>query len=205
MKGIIACEKSQEVTKAFRAKGHEFYSCDILDCSGGHPEWHIKSDGDMHLKDILYNQHWDFVGGHPPCTRLTNSVWWYILKNNLQDETRQAAIFFNMILNCPAKLVYVENPVMNKLAKTLVTHQSQSIQPYNFGEDASKQTCLWLRGGLPLLTKTKYVEPRIVNGKKRWANQTDGGWNKLGPSDDRAMLRSKTYPGIAAAMADQWG
>lgn len=209
------CEKSQAVTMAFRQMGHEFYSCDIEPCTGGYPEWHIISESDMHSKDILYGQHWDFMGGHPECTRLTNAVIWYIKKNSLWDEVRQAAIFFEMVRNAPIKKKYVENPVQhgyvrnpNKYNDILIPPPTQYIQPYQFYCDASKKTGLWLTG-LPKLKPTNEYPPRIVNyrGKmvKRWSNQTDGGWNRLGPSDTRSEERSRTEPNIARAMAWQWG
>lgn len=195
---LVACEESQAVCKAFRIMGHEAYSCDTKDCSGGKPEWHIKDD----VLNVI-NDGWDMVIGFPPCTRLTNSVTWYIKKNNLWDEVEKAAEFFNLILNCNAGMVAVENPIQNRYARKFIRKYDQIIQPYQFGDDASKATCLWLRG-LPPLSPTNYYPPRIVNGKKRWSNQTDGGWNKLAPSRDRGTLRSKTYIGIANAMARQW-
>jgi hypothetical protein len=148
---------------------------------------------------------------HPPCTRLTNSVIWYIKQNSLWSEVRQAASFFMMLYNAPISKKALENPVQhgyvrkpNEYNDILIPAQSQSIQPYQFAEDASKRTCLWLHN-FPLLKGTTYYPPRIVNGKKRWGNQTDGGWNRLGPSETRGQDRSRTYPGVAAAMADQWG
>lgn len=201
MKILVACEYSGTVRDAFAAKGHDAWSCDLLPTDS--PGQHLIMDNDMHLKDTLYEQHWDMVIGHPPCTRLTNSVIWYIKKHNLYHEVEQAAIFFNMILNCPAKYICVENPIQHNIAKQYIRKQDQIIQPYEFGEDASKATCLWLKN-LPLLKPTDYYPARIVNGKKRWGNQTDGGWNKLGPSPTRGHERSKTYEGIAKAMADQW-
>jgi hypothetical protein len=196
MRILIACEYSGTVRDAFLAKGHDAMSCDLLptDVPGPHYQGDVRH---------IINEKWDMVIGHPPCTRLTNSVYWYILKHNLQDEVREAAAFFNLILNCNARMVCVENPVMNPEAKKYIRKQDQLIQPYQFGENASKATCLWLRG-LPLLQPTGYAPPRLVNGKKRWGNQTDGGWNNLPPSKDRWKIRSKTYPGIAEAMADQF-
>lgn len=210
---IVACEESQTVCKAFRARGHKAYSFDLLPCSGGHPEWHIQADNDMHIKDILYDKRrkWDMLIGHPPCTRLANSVIWYIKKHGLWQEVYEAAVFFNMIEKAPIAKKCIENPIQhgyvrntNDYNSELIRKPDQIIQPYNFNEDASKATCLWLTG-LPPLKHTGYYQPRIVNGKKRWGNQTDGGWNKLPPSADRARLRSVTYRGIAEAMASQWG
>ncbi len=198
--GIVGCEESQEVTKAFRERGHEVYSCDLKDCSGGHPEWHLKMDVFEAIALVKPN-----LGiFHPPCTRLTNSVWWYILKHGLQDEVKEAAFFFNDLLNAGIEYIGIENPIQNKGARQYIRKQDQIIQPHKFNEDASKATCLWLKG-LPLLKNTGDYPPRIVDGKPRWSNQTDGGWNRLGPSEKRAEMRSKTYPGIARAMAEQWG
>ena len=196
---IVACEETQAVTIELRKLGHEAYSCDLLECSGGHPEWHIQEDA---IK-IVYGDIWDMLIGYPPCTRLANSVWWYIKKHNLYHEVEKAAEFFNLLFNAPIEKICLENSIQNKEARKYIRKQDQIIQPYNFGNDASKATCLWLKN-LPKLQNTSYVEPRIVDGKKRWSNQTDGGWNKLSPSPDRGRLKGMTYPGIAKAKAEQW-
>ncbi len=210
MKILVACEFSGIVRDAFAMKGHDAWSCDLLpgDTTGNH----LIMDNDMHLKDTLYNDKWDLVIAHPPCTRLTNSVIWYIKKNNLWQEVRQAALFFNMILYCPAKRICIENPVQhgyvrnsNPYNDVLIRKYDQTIQPYQFGEDASKRTCLWLKN-LPLLKPTKYISGRLTKkGKIVWGNQTNGGWNKLSPSFSRGHERSKTFQGVAWAMAEQWG
>ena len=202
MRVIVACEFSGIVRDAFIDRGHDAISCDLIDTERPGP--HIIADNDMHLKDLLYTQHWDMVIGFPPCTRLTNSVIWYIKKHGLQSEVWQAACFFNMILNCPAGKVVVENPVQHGLARQYIRIYDQTIQPYRFGENASKRTCLWLKG-VPRLSPTTYYPPRVVNGKPRYGNQTDGGWNRLAPGKNRWKDRSRTYPGIACAMARQWG
>jgi len=196
MKVLVACEFSGIVRDAFIAKGHDAVSCDLL--TSERPGPHIWADNDMHLKDILYRKKFDLVIGHPPCTRLTNSVIWYIEKNNLQDEVYQAACFFNMILNCPAKMVCVENPIMNKYARLHIRKHDQIIQPYMFGHDAKKSTCLWLKN-LPPLVATDII------AKKRYANQTPSGQNNILPGPDRWKERSRTFQGIADAMANQWG
>lgn len=194
MKVLIGCEESQIVCKAFRELGHEAYSCDIIDCSGGHPEWHIKGD----VLEVL-NDGWDIGIFHPPCTRLCNSGVCWLEKRNLWEEMRQGANFFKQLLYSNIPKVAVENPIMHKYALEIIgTKYSQTIQPYEFGEDASKRTCLWLKN-LPLLLPTDFLI------KKRYANQTPSGRCNLPPSKDRAKLRSKTYPGIAKAMAEQWG
>lgn len=201
MKVLIACEYSGTVREAFAAKGHDAWSCDLLPSDT--PGQHLVMDNDMHLKDTVYNGLWDLLIFHAPCTRLNNAGWWYVKQNKLFEEVRQAAIFFNMLLNAPVPQIAGENPIQSREARKYIRVYDQIIQPYNFGADASKATCLWLKG-LPLLKKTEYIQPRIVNGKKRWSNQTDSGQNRLGPSPTRGHDRAKTYEGIALAMADQW-
>jgi hypothetical protein len=198
MRILVACEESQIITTAFRAKGHEAYSCDLDPCSGLHSEWHIRDDVRRHLNDGF-----DLMIGHPPCTRLTNAVIWYIKKYDLWHEVDEAVKFFLELWNAPIEKICLENPIQHGYAKARLPKYAQIIQPYQFGEDASKATCLWLKG-LPPLLPTQMFPPRYVNGKPRWGNQTDGGWNKLPPSPDRGRLRSKTYPGIAEGMANQW-
>jgi hypothetical protein len=208
MKILVACEFSGIVREAFAARGHDAWSCDLI--ASEQPGQHLIMDNDMHLKDTLYSRRhgWDMVIGHPDCFRLTNSVIWYIKKHGLQEEVYNAAVFFNMILHCPAKKICVENPIQHGLARQYIEKYDQIIQPYRFGNDASKATCLWLKG-LPKLHDTDYFPPRRVykNGKwyDRWSNQTDGGWNKLPPGENRSKDRSRTYTGIAKAMAEQWG
>lgn len=159
---------------------------------------------------------WDMAIFFPDCTYLTCSAEWAykdgpyhqkVKPGTLVGEQRkiarqQAASFFIALYNCNIPKVTIENPI--GVMSSIFRKPDQVIQPYNFGDDASKATCLWLKD-LPMLSHTGVVMPRIVNGRARWANQTDSGQNKLSPSDNRAELRSKTYPGIAAAMADQWG
>ena len=212
MKILIGCEESQQVCKAFRQLGHEAYSCDLKPCSGGHPEWHLQTDV---FKAIAFED-WNLGIFFPDCTYLTCSAEWaykngpyhqQVKPGTLVGEERQkarkeAADFFLSLYYCKIPLVAIENPV--GVMSSIFRKPDQIIQPHQFGDDASKSTCLWLKG-LPTLRHTEYCEPRLVNGKKRWANQTDGGQNKLPPSDNRAELRSKTYSGIANAMAEQWG
>jgi hypothetical protein len=204
MKILIACEESQVVTKEFRALGHEAYSCDILDCSGGKPEWHICGD----VKNELEND-WDMVLAFPPCTHLAVSGAAHFATKRADGRQQEGIDFFNLFtkLNHIPK-VAIENPIgiMSKLWRK----PDQIIQPYDFGEDASKRTCLWLKG-LPLLKGTKRVAGRMVtipNGKvvERWSNQCSNfGHDKTSPSPERSRIRSKTYLGIAKAMATQWG
>ena len=198
MRILIACEESQTVTKEFRKLGHEAYSCDILPCSGGHPEWHFQIPVSEMLK-----WKWDMILAFPPCTYLCSSgLHWNKRRPERKAETEKAISFVRLLMeaNCPK--IAIENPV--GCISTRIRKYDQKIQPYHFGEDASKGTCLWLKG-LPHLVDTEYIKPRIIDGKPRWSNQTDSGQNKLAPSKDRARLRSKTYLGIAKAMAEQWG
>lgn len=139
---------------------------------------------------------------HPPCTYLTVSgLHWNKRNPERAALTEEALDFVRLLLDAPIKHIALENPI--GCISSRIRPPDQIIQPYQFGEDASKATCLWLKN-LPPLQHTKYVEPRIVDGKKRWSNQTDSGQNRLGPSPDRWKIRSKTYQGIADAMADQW-
>jgi hypothetical protein len=146
---------------------------------------------------------WGLIIAHPPCTYLCSSGLHWNKNNPDRDiQTMLALTFVRTLLNSNITKIAIENPV--GCISTQIRKPDQIIQPYQFGHDASKRTCLWLKN-LPPLVPTKYVEPRIVNGKKRWANQTDSGQNKLGPSEQRSDLRSITYQGIAEAMAEQWG
>lgn len=200
MRILVACEESQEVTKAFRARGHEAYSLDVVPCSGGRPDWHIQDDVYRALKPWY---EWDMVIAFPPCTHLCVSGARHFRAKQADGRQKSAVeffMFFTTLENVPK--VCIENPV--GIMSTIYRKPDQIIQPYQFGEDASKKTCLWLKG-LPLLQPTEYVAPRVLGGRPRWSNQTISGQNKLGPSTQRSMLRSKTYPAIARAMAEQWG
>lgn len=185
MRILVACEESQEVTKKFREKGHEAYSCDILDCSGGHPEWHIKGDVLPYL-----NQKWDMLIAFPPCTDLAVSgAKWFEEKR--KDGRQQRSInFFMKFANADCDKIVIENPI--GIMSTLWRKPDQIIQPWQFGHGETKATCLWLKG-LDKLKPTNIVEGRE---QRIW---------KMPPSKDRAKLRSKTFPGIAQAMSDQWG
>jgi hypothetical protein len=197
MRVLVACEFSGIVRDAFAARGHDAWSCDFLPCERGGQ--HIQGD----VLDVrTIRRGWDLMIAHPDCTFLTVSAnaW---AGEEWRIEARLAAMHFVRALwSLPIPRVAIENPV--GVLSTFWRRFDQTIQPNQFGEDASKQTCLWLRG-LPPLRPTQFVEPRYVDGKPRWSNQTDSGQNKLAPSDDRWKLRAATYPGIAAAMADQWG
>jgi site-specific DNA-cytosine methylase len=170
-------------------------SCDLLPS---------ETPGPHHQGDVreLLSQEWDLLIAHPPCTYLSVSGMHWTTRG-LRDPklTEDALDFVRLFMDAPIERIAIENPV--SVISSRIRKPDQIIQPYQFGHDASKKTCLWLKG-LPLLKPTQMVEPRIVNGKPRWGNQTDSGQNKLPPSKDRWKLRSKTYEGIADAMATQW-
>jgi hypothetical protein len=220
MRVLIACEESQEVCKAFRARGHEAFSCDLQECSGGHPEWHLKGDT-FHFLSI---EDWDLVIAHPPCTRLCNSGVRWLEERNLWVPLIEAMGFFNKFIDWynekpTRRKLAIENPIPHKYAVDGflntwwdgddmtgrlvqgIGEYTQLIQPWQFGDPEQKATCLWLYG-LPKLKwsnyDTLYESRTVVDGR----NQTC--W-KMAPSPDRAKLRSKTFPGIARAMAEQWG
>lgn len=197
IKVLVACEFSGTVRDAFnQEEGVAAYSCDLLP-DENNSRFHFQEDA---LK-ILNSDDWDLVIAHPPCTRLANSGVSWLHRRNLWGEMKESSFFFKSFLDCPATYVCVENPVMHKYALEIIGQKhSQTIQPYQFGHDASKRTCLWLKN-LPLLQPTKIIEP---NSNGRYANQTPSGQNNLPPSKDRWKLRSKTYEGIAKAMAVQW-
>lgn len=196
MKVLVACEYSGAVRDAFIAKGHEALSCDLLPTDSPGP--HYQGD----VTDIL-NEGWDLMVAHPPCTYLSVSGMHWTTRG-LRDPqlTEDALEFVRLLLNAPIPRIALENPV--SVISSRIRKPDQIVTPYMFGHDASKKTCLWLKD-LPLLVPTQMVDPRIVDGKKRWGNQTDSGQNKLAPSADRWKIRSVTYKGIAEAMASQWG
>lgn len=197
MRVLVACEYSGEVRDAFLRRGHDAMSCDLLptDVQGPHYE------GDV--RDVIEDG-WDLMIAHPPCTYLSVSGMHWTTRG-LRDTklTEDALEFVKYLLDAPVPRIALENPV--SIISRRVRKPDQIIQPWQFGHDASKKTCLWLKG-LPHLVPTDMVEPRIVEGgKKRWGNQCGSGQNKLGPKEDRWKERSKTYRGIAEAMAEQWG
>jgi len=196
MRVLVACESSGAVRRAFSDRGHDAWSCDLLPAQDKSPN-HYQCDAG----EIL-NYGWNLLIAHPPCTYLSVSGMHWTTRG-LRDPklTEDALELVRLFMDAPVPRICIENPV--SVISSRIRKPDQIIQPYEFGHDASKKTCLWLRG-LPRLKPTKYVEPRIVNGKKRWSNQTDSGQNKLAPSADRWQKRSQTYDGIAAAMANQW-
>jgi len=196
MKVLVACEFSGTVRDAFTARGHDALSCDLLPTEKPGP--HYQGD----VLDII-GSGWDLMIAHPPCTYLTSSgLHWNTRRPERAELTNEAVRFVLALASAPIPRICIENPI--GCLSTRYRKPDQIIQPWQFGHDASKSTCLWLNGLMPL-RPTEMIEPRIVNGKKRWSNQTDSGQNKLGPSPDRWALRSLTYPGIADAMATQWG
>lgn len=198
MKVLVACEFSGVVRDAFIRRGHDAMSCDLLETESPGP--HYRGD----VRDVLGDQ-WDLMIAHPPCTYICSSG----LHHNVYDPfrrkcTEEALKFVETLMNAPIPLIAIENPV--GCISTRIRPPEQIIQPYHYGHDASKSTCLWLKC-LKSLLPGKYILPRLVGPKKlkRWANQTDSGQNAVGPSDLRMDERATTYLGIAEAMAEQWG
>lgn len=215
---LIACEESQRVCEAFRKRGHIAFSCDIIEQSGGHPEWHIQADvipllnGNciFETMDGLMHYHqgkWDMIIAFPPCTYLcvSGNRWFneekYGFKAKLRKRDRNKAIeFFMRFVNADCEHIAIENPI--GIMSTIYRKPSQIIQPYYFGHPYTKSTCLWLKG-LPLLTYTNVLE----KPEKGWINQSitpDGRYGGF-KNFNGAKERSKTFPGIAEAMAEQWG
>ncbi len=200
MRVLIACECSGEVRRAFRAEGHHAISCDLKpseDASPDHRQIDIRNAG-------LWATPWDLMIAFPDCTYLCSSgLHWNRRRPGRAAQTEAALDFVRWLMARPVKRIAIENP--SGRIGTAIRPADQSIQPYHYGEDASKRTCLWLMN-LPRLRPTGFIEPRITaDGKERWSNQTDSGQNRLAPSKTRATDRARTYPGIAAAMAVQWG
>ena len=234
MKVLVACEESQAVCKAFRERGHEAYSCDIIECSGGHPEWHIQGDVlplingasddfccriDFHTQNGDWHElpwKWDLIIAHPPCTYLTvtGNRWFNIEKYGEKAIQRyknreNAAGFFMQFVNADCDKIAIENPI--GYMSTAYRKPDQIIHPYYFAEAEDdencerKATCLWLKN-LPLLKYKIEHTPRVISYKN--GKGTDSPWhvNTMSlPPDERAKIRSKTFPGIAKAMAEQWG
>jgi hypothetical protein len=196
MKVLVACEYSGRVRDAFIKMGHDAISCDLLPTESPGPHY----QGDVFN---IINDDWDMMVAHPPCTYLSSSgMHWTVRGLRDPQLTEDAVGFFLRLWYTPIPMIAIENPIgimSKKLRKP-----DQYIQPYEYGENASKKTCLWL-SGLKELKPTNHIEPRIVQGKSRWENQTDSGQNILSPSKKRASMRSLTYQGWADAMAEQWG
>lgn len=196
MRVLVACEYSGRVRDAFLALGYDAMSCDLLPTDAPGP--HYQGD----VRDLL-NDGWDLMIAHPPCTYLCSSgLHWNKRRPQRAQMTEEALEFVRQLLDAPIDRIALENPV--GCISTRIRKPDQTIQPWQFGHDASKATCLWLKN-LPLLKPTLLIEGRLVNGRSRWGNQTDSGQNRLPPSEDRWKVRSETYEGIATAMANQWG
>jgi len=195
MRILVACEYSGTVRDAFIRAGHDAISCDLLPTDAPGP--HYQGD----VGDLL-NDGFDLMVAHPPCTYLSVSGMHWTTRG-LRDPqlTTDALAFVRLLMDAPIPRIAIENPV--SIISSQIKKPDQIIQPWMFGHDASKKTCLWLKG-LPMLTPTQTIAPRMVNGKPRYANQTDSGQNRLAPSADRWKIRSETYSGIADAMAQQW-
>ena len=227
MKVLVACEESQRVCKAFREKGHEAYSCDIVECSGGHPEWHIMQDviqllnGNCEFETVDGIKHkidckWDLIIAFPPCTHLCVSGARHFEKKRADGRQREGIEFFGQSLKADCEKVAIENPVgiisgdyilkwFPDLAEKygLPTPPTQRIQPYEYGHPYIKTTCLWLKG-LPKLIPTEVLE-KPENG---WVNQSftaDGRYGGFASNFQGSKERSKTFEGVAKAMAEQWG
>ena len=233
MNVLVACEESQEVCKAFRAKGHRAFSCDLQECSGGHPEWHIK--GDVHdfihpsiwlcsfdhtIPDEMWGKfrtqdgklhefprRWDLIIAHPPCTYISNAgARWLYQGGQLNFERYRKGLegkkLFLELLTANCDKICVENPIPSKIFN--IPPCSQTIQPYEYGEPWSKKTCLWLKG-LPPLKPTEIVKdhrPFCVSGS--YSRTHDPKYKGASRKGGSAKSRSKTFPGIAKAMAEQW-
>lgn len=195
MRVLVGCEHSGIVRNAFLAKGHDAYSCDLLPSDGPHFQCDVR--------DIVGNN-WDLFIVHPDCTYLTSAGLHWNDRGRGHEKTNEALAFVKLLFEVPIPRVAIENPIG---AISRIRKPTQIIQPYDFGHDASKATGLWLKG-LPLLQPTKYIRPRWVNGKPRWANQTDSGQNCEPETGfgvyTRWQMRAMTYKGIAEAMAEQW-
>jgi len=203
MRVLIACEESQEVCKAFRALGHEAYSCDLVECSGGHPEWHIQADAVELLK-----MKWDLIIAHPPCTYISNAgARWLFAGGNLNQKRYNKGLaakdFFMTFLNADCERIAVENPIPSSVYE--LPPYTQIIQPFEYGHPWSKKTCLWLKG-LPPLVPTEIVsdhKPFVSSGS--YTKTHDPKYKGASRKGGSARSRSKTFPGIARAMAEQWG
>lgn len=217
MKVLVACEESQRVCIAFRERGHEAYSCDIQEPSGGHPEWHILGDALRAIEDGQVTTmdgktrdigRWDLLIAHPPCTYLTaaGNKWFKPEFSDRfpdrQKQRKEAVNFFMAIANADCDRIAIENPV--GIMSSQWRKPDQYIEPYMFGDPEKKKTGLWIKG-LPLLKPTNIVEPVIIHCKSganepRWHMET-----MHLPKEERSRVRSQTFPGIAEAMAEQWG
>ena len=201
MRILVACEESQAVTIELRRLGHEAYSCDVIECSGGHPEWHLQVDALELLK-----MKWDMIIAHPPCTYLTNAGARHLWKGHQLNQERyqkgvEAKKFFMAFLNADCPRIAVENPIPSRVFE--LPKYTQTIQPYEYGHPYTKKTCLWLKG-LPALVPADVVEPVATWCPSGSYSGKHGDKHRGMFTTDRAKNRSKTFPGIAKAMAEQW-
>lgn len=204
MKILVACEESQTVTIELRKLGHEAYSCDILPCSGGHPEWHLQED-----VVPLLNQTWDMIIAFPPCTYLTvtGNRWFNEEKYGdnaikRKEDRKDAINFFMLFANANCERIAIENPV--GIMSSEWRKPNQIVQPWMFGDAFEKKTCLWLKG-LSNLKETNIVIPparKVFDSGKSMPTWYADAWGLT--KDDRSKMRSKTFLGIAKAMAEQW-
>ena len=210
MRILVACEESQAITKELRALGHEAYSCDLLPCSGGHPEWHYQQD----IFEVI-DKDWDMMIAHPPCTFLavSGARWMYNKDGSVNEERlenqKDALCFVQKLMDAPIERIAIENPI--SVISSQIRKPDQIVQPYHFGDKASKSTCLWLKN-LPKLEHTDVVEKGEF---KEWTDKKSGKvkrqakWyfdalSKAKTPAERRTLRSKTFKGMATAMANQW-
>lgn len=234
MNVLVACEESQEVCKAFRARGHRAFSCDIQECSGGHPEWHFVGDcryliteccwicsGVPDIPDEMFGTfktqdgkrhnlpaRWDIIIAHPPCTYISNAGARWLFPNGKLNykrwqKGREGAEFLSYFLNAPCDKIAVENPIPSKIFH--IPPYTQVIQPYEYGHPYSKKTCLWLKG-LPNLQPTEIVTehiPYVSSGS--YSKTHDPRYKGASRKGGSAKTRAKTFPGVAKAMAEQWG
>lgn len=203
LKVLLACEESQAVTKEFRKLGHEAFSCDILECSGGYPEWHIKGD----VSDIL-NRDWDLMIAFPPCTDLAVSGARHFERKKADGTQQKSIDFFMSMINAPIDYIAVENPI--GIMSSIYKKPDQIVQPYFFGDNAQKSTCLWLKG-LPKLEPTNIVNKGEFydfiskkGEKKRMPLWYFKALQQAETTEQRRTLRSKFFQGMAEAMAIQW-
>ena len=201
MRILIACEESQAVTKEFRKLGHEAYSCDIVECSGGHPEWHIQKD----IFEVI-NQGWDMMIGFPPCTHLAVSGARWFPEKRADGRQQQGIDFFTRLATCNIPKIVLENPV--GIMSTIYKKPEQIIQPWMFGDLATKTTCLWIKGVeklIPDIIAQPDLEYHYMPSGKRMQKWMYDVRCLSAKNGDRAKAASKTFPGVAKAMAQQWG
>lgn len=219
MRVLVACEESQEVCKAFREKGHEAYSCDLQECSGGHPEWHVMGDalelinGRCSFQTMDGVEHqidgmWDLLIAHPPCTFLSNAgARWLYKGGTLNQERYQKGLaakeFFLKFYNADCPRIAVENPIPSSVYE--MPQYSQTVQPYEHGHPWSKKTCLWLKGLRPLKPTDVVMDFKPFCSSGSYSGTHDPRYRGASRAGGSAKARSKTFPGIARAMAESWG